>query len=96
MAKEFKDVLNDSESFKSYTEKVRSYSAENGGDRVKAAKQAFSDMGIALSDDELASINGGSNTDPRTLSIDDLNKIAENTKAAKGFSLEFVFICSTH
>jgi hypothetical protein len=97
MAKEFKDVLNDNESFRNYREKVRSYSEQNGGDRVSAAKQAASDMGIALSDEEIASINGGA-ANLRTLTLDELNKAKAAGKigSAKGFNLEYVFICSTH
>ena len=97
MAKEFKDVLNDSESFDTYREKVRSYSEQNGGDRASAAKQAASDMGIVLSEEELNSISGGG-TNLRILSLDELNKAKAAGKigAAKGFNLEYVFICSTH
>ena len=97
MAKEFKDILNNSDSFNDYSEKVKKYTAENGGDRKTAAKKAISDMGVQLNDEELESINGGSG-ELRTLTLEELNKVKEAGKmnSAKGFSLEYVFICSTH
>jgi uncharacterized protein with GYD domain len=97
MAKEFKDVLNSSDSFNAYSEKVRQYTAENGGDRKTAAKKAISEMGVHLTDEEMASINGGSG-ELRTLTLEELNtaKASGKLNSAKGFNLEYVFICSTH